>query len=74
MIINLANTLIGYEVDDWWLFYDSNANKLVRETGLQLHKAAGGKLVAGFPIKDEAIYTAKLVKAGYKLQILPNHD
>lgn len=74
MIINISNTLIGYEVGDWWLFYDTNAQLLSRETGMQIHKAAGGKMVAGFPIKDECIYTAKLVKAGYKLQILPNHD
>lgn len=74
MIINLTNTLIGYEVGDWWLFYDTNAELLSREIGVQIHKAAGGKMVAGFPKKNECLYTAKLVKAGYKLQILPNHD
>lgn len=69
MIIDLKSTIIGVEVDGWWIFTDIMAERVSKVTGLKTVKSFGGHIKTGFPAKDECLYTARLVKNGYKLCI-----
>lgn len=69
MIVDITSTIIGQEVDGWWIFMDIMAERVAKVTGLQLVKSFGGHVKAGFAAKDECLYTGKLVKAGYKICI-----
>ena len=69
MVIDIAKTLIGKSVDGWWIFSGIMAERVSELTGLKLVKSFNGIAKAGFAEKDECLYTAKLVKAGYKICI-----
>lgn len=69
MIIDLTSTITGKEVDGWWIFTDIMAERVSKVTGLKTVKSFGGHIKTGFPAKDEYLYTARLVKNGYKLCI-----
>lgn len=69
MIVDITSTIIGQEVDGWWVFTDLMAERVAKVTGLKLVKSFGGHVKSGFVAKDECVYTTKLVKAGYKICI-----
>lgn len=69
MILDLTNTITGKEVDGWWMFTDIMAERVSEVIGLKITKTFGGKIVTGFPAKDEYLYVPKLIKKGYKLCI-----
>lgn len=69
MVIDFTNTIMGKAVDGWWIFSGIMAERVSKVTGLKLVKSFNGVVKAGFAEKDECLYTAKLVKAGYKLCI-----
>ena len=69
MILELTSTIIGKEMDGWWIFSGIMAERVCEVTGLKIVKSFGGKSVAGFPVKDECIYTPMIVKKGFKLCI-----
>lgn len=70
MTVNLTNTIIGQEVDGWWIFTDIMAERVSNIIGTKLVKSFCGHVKSGFPAKDECLYTGKLVKNGYKLCII----
>lgn len=69
MILELTSTIIGKEIDGWWIFSGIMAERVCEVTGLKIVKSFGGEIKTGFPVKDECIYTPMLVKNGFKLCI-----
>lgn len=69
MIVDLTSTITGQEVDGWWIFTGIMAERVAKVTGLQLVKSFGGVVKTGFAVRNECLYTPKLVKAGYKISI-----
>ena len=70
MNIDITSTIVGHNENGYWMFSGIMAERIHKLTGLRLVKSFGGVLRAGFPSKDECLYTPRLVRAGYKVCII----
>lgn len=61
-------TITGSEECGLWVFRGENAERVAEICGTKLVQGYG-HTVTGFAAKDECLYTARIVKAGYKICI-----